>query len=133
LIQYYQLLKNTKFPTYILFPQGSYYCEGMWVCCAFCFLIFALAMALSLLLRSESRSHDKILEREPALILKNWEMMLLFPICLLNPKYIRMYEARGKDANKIGFLYLILIRHLRRQYISLLPNIVLKRYFPLPT
>ena len=45
-----------------IFPtsQSPYYSEGMWICCAFSFIVFALATSLSLLLRMENKRSDGI-------------------------------------------------------------------------
>ena len=41
-------------------PEGPYYRKGMWICCGFCFLVCALAMGLSLLLRMENKRRDRV-------------------------------------------------------------------------
>jgi hypothetical protein len=45
-----------------VFPstEGPYYRKGMWICCGFCFFVFALATTLSFLLRMENRRRDKV-------------------------------------------------------------------------
>jgi hypothetical protein len=58
--------------------------------------MFALAMALSLLLRSENRSHDKIFGREPVLMLKNWVMLLLSNIPLKSKIYTYVCTRQGE-------------------------------------
>jgi len=50
------ILGTRVFPT----NQAPYYREGMWICCGFCFLVFALVTMSSLLLRRENRRRDRI-------------------------------------------------------------------------
>ena len=50
------LLGTSVFPSL----EGPYYRKGMWVCCAFCFFVCAMATSLSLLLRRENRRRDAV-------------------------------------------------------------------------
>jgi hypothetical protein len=50
------LLGTRIFPT----TEEPYYRKGMWICCGFCFLVFALGTMLSLLLRMENKRRDRV-------------------------------------------------------------------------
>jgi MFS family permease len=50
------ILGTRIFPT----TEAPYYRKGMWICMAFCFLVFVLASLLSLLLRMENKRRDGI-------------------------------------------------------------------------